>query len=208
MVLEAKWEKDGKLYGIEKLEKIFLRSAQTGAGIKDIYDSIIEDLKLYRWGTSFSDDTSVLMFRRNHLKDLLTAESEEIAKITAQEQLSRKEIRRLEWKNKKEMEEELLEIKKEKQINNIINILKGLYYTGEFLKLKQEATRYIKEGYIHKKINFYLRKSIDNEESYRIKQKNTKMENKYNVLVELYKKKDFNTVIQECNEIIAKDGNV
>ena len=34
------------------------------------------------------------------------------------------------------------------------------------------------------------------------------MENKYNVLVELYKKKDFNTVIQECNEIIAKDGNI
>jgi hypothetical protein len=34
------------------------------------------------------------------------------------------------------------------------------------------------------------------------------MENRYNVLLELYKKKDFNTVIQECNEIIAKDGNL
>ena len=84
-------------------------------------------------------------------------------------------------------------------------MLSSLYYTGEFLKLKQEATRYIKEGFIHKKINYYLKKAIDNEEAYKIGQRNTKMENKYNVLLELYKKKDFNTVIQECNDIIAKD---
>jgi hypothetical protein len=87
-------------------------------------------------------------------------------------------------------------------------MLKWLYMTGEFLKLKEEATRYIKEWFIHKDINFYLRKAIDNEEIYRINQKNTKMENKYNVLVELMKKKDFSTVIQECNEIITKDWNV
>ena len=206
-VLEAKWE-DGKLYGIERLEKIFLQSAQTNGNIKEIYDDIIEDLKLYRWGTSFEDDTTILMFRRNALKDLLNADSEEIATIKAKEGLSSKEVRRLEWKTKQQLEEELLEIKKEKQTVNIINILKGLYYTGEFLKLKQEATRYIKEGFIHKKINFYLKKAIENEEDYKIKQKNTKMENKYNVLMELYKKKDFTTVIQECNEVIAKDGNV
>ncbi len=207
-VLEAKGEEDGKLYGIERLENVFLRSAQTNTEIRDIYSDIIEDLKLYRWGTSFSDDTTILMFRRNALKDLLTAESDEIAKIKAQEGLSKKDVRRLEWKTKKQLEEELLEIKKEKQVALIINILKWLYYTGEFLKLKQEATRYIKEGFIHKKINFYLKKAIENEEDYKIKQKNTKMENKYNVLLELYKKRDYNTVIQECNEIIAKDGNI
>lgn len=206
-VLEAKWE-DWKLYGIERLEKIFLQSAQTNGNIKEIYDDIIEDLKLYRGGTSFEDDTTILMFRRNAFKDLLNADSEEIATIKAKEGLSSKEVRRLEWKTKQQLEEELLEIKKEKQTVNIINILKGLYYTGEFLKLKQEATRYIKEGFIHKKINFYLKKAIENEEDYKIKQKNTKMENKYNVLMELYKKKDFTTVIQECNEVIAKDGNV
>lgn len=206
-VLEAKNE-DNKIYGIENLEKIFLQSGQANNNIKDIYTDIIEDLKLYRWGTSFSDDTTILMFKRNTLKDILTAESEEIEKIRAKEGLSVKEVRRLEWKTKLELEEELLEIKKEKQTVNIINILKGHYYTGEFLKLKEEATRYIKEWFIHKKINFYLKKAIENEENYKIKQRNTKMENKYNVLLELFKKKDFNTVIQECNEIIAKDGNV
>jgi len=206
-VLEAR-DDNGIIYGLERLEKIFLQSAQTHSDIKSIYDDVIEDLKLFRWGTSFSDDTTVLMFRRNELKDLITAESEEIAKLKAKEWLSRKDIRRLEWKTKQELQGELEEIKKEKQVVNIIAILKGLYMTWEFLKLKQEATRYIKEWYIHKNINFYLKKAIENEEDYKIKQKNTKMDNKYNVLLELYKKKDFNTVIQEANEIIAKDWNV
>lgn len=206
-LLEAKWE-DGKIYGLDKLENIFLQSAQANTNIKEIYQDIIEDLKLYRWWTSFSDDTTILMFRRNTDKDIVTSESQEIEKIKAKEGLSRKEIRRLEGKNKSQLEEELGEIKKERETKNIINILKSHYLSGEFLKLKEEATRYIKEGYIHKDINFYLKKAIENEEIYKVKQKNTKMENKYNVLLELYKKKDFSTVIQECNEIIAKDGNV
>jgi hypothetical protein len=117
-------------------------------------------------------------------------------------------VRRLEGKTKWELESEVQAIKKEKQTQHIIAMLKSLYMTGEFLKLKEEATRYIKEWFIHKDINFYLKKAIDNEESYRISQRNTKMENKYNVLAELMKKKDFNTVIQECNEIITKDWNV
>ena len=206
-VLESKNESN-KIYGIERLEKVFLQSAQANSTIKDIYADLIEDLKLYTWGTSFTDDTTILMFRKNTEKDLLNANSHEIQKIKAKEGLSNKEVRRLEWKTRAELDAELLEIKKEKQTDNIIIQLKSLYYTWEFLKLKQEATRYIKDGYFHKKINFYLKKAIENEEAYRIKQMNTKIENKYNVLLELYKKKDFNTVIQECNEIIAKDGNI
>jgi len=206
-VLEAR-DSSSNAYGLEKLEKIFLQAAQANTDIKAIYWDVIEDLKLFRGGTSFSDDTTVLMFRRNEMKDLITAESEEIAKIKAKEWLNRKDVRRLEGKTKLELQEELEEIKKEKQVVNIVAILKWLYMTWEFLKLKQEATRYIKEWYIHKNINYYLKKAIDNEEDYKIKQKNTKIENKYNVLLELYKKKDFNTVIQEANEIIAKDWNV
>jgi hypothetical protein len=34
------------------------------------------------------------------------------------------------------------------------------------------------------------------------------MQNKYNVLMELYKKNDYRTVIHEINDIIAKDGNI
>lgn len=128
-----------------------------------------------------------------------------MARIKAKEGLSSKDIKRLSGKTQEQIKEELTKIKKEKETLHIISILKSLYYTGEFLKLKEEATRYIKDGYIHKDINFYLKKAIENEDSYKIKQKNTKMENKYNVLVELYKKKDYNTVIREANDIIAKD---
>ncbi len=206
-VLEAKDEAN-KIYGIERLEKTFLQSAQATGDIKAIYVDIIEDLKIYRWGSSFLDDTTVLMFRRNSEKDLLNAWSEEIEEIKAKEGLNSKQVKRLEGKTKEQLEEELKEIKKEKQTDIIINTLKSLYYTWEFLKLKQEATRYIKDWFIHKKINYYLKKAIDNEEAYKINQRNTKLENKYNVLLELFKKKDFNTVIQECNEIIAKDGNI
>jgi hypothetical protein len=56
------------------------------------------------------------------------------------------------------------------------------------LKLKQEAIRYIKADYIDKRINYYLKKAIDNEIKYRIEQKNSKIINKYNVLKELEKK--------------------
>jgi len=206
-VLEAK-DEDNKIYGIERLEKIFLQSSQATWDIREIYNDLIEDLKLYRGWSNFLDDTTILMFRRNSDKDLLNAWSDEIEKIKAKEWLSNKEVKRLEWKTKDQLEEELKEIKKDKQTLMIINTLKWLYYTGEFLKLKQEATRYIREWFIHKKINYYLKKAIDNEEEYKISQRNTKLENKYNVLLELFKKKDFNTVIQECNEIISKDWNI
>ena len=142
------------------------------------------------------------------MKDMVNTESDEIEKIKAEEWLTRKDVRRLAGKTKWEIKWEIEDIKKERQTLNIITLLKGLYMTWEFLKLKEEATRYIKEWFIHKDINFYMKKAIENEEKYRIWQRNTKMENKYNVLVELMKKKDFNTVVQECNEIIAKDGNI
>lgn len=195
-------------YGIERLQNIFAQSAQNNSDIKEIYKDIIEDLKLFTWGTKFSDDTTILLFRRNPLKDILTKESDEFHKIKAKEWLNDKDIKRLQGKTREEIDDELKEIKKEKQAEQIVSILKGLYYTWEFLKLKQEAMRYVKEWFIHKDINFYLKKAIQNEESYKLKQKNIKMENKYNVLLELYKRKDYSTVIQECNEIISKDWNI
>ena len=79
------------------------------------------------------------------MKDLINTGSDEIEKLKAKEGLTNKDVRRLEWKTKWDLKEELEEIKKEKQTENIIIILKWLYMTGEFLKLKQEATRYIKE---------------------------------------------------------------
>jgi len=206
-VLESK-SSSGKYYWLDNLQRIFLQSSQNNTDIKEIYKDIIEDLKLFTWGTSFSDDTTILIFRRNPLKDILTKDSEEINRLKAKEWLSDQDVKRLRWKTILEIDNELKEIKKEKQTKQVVDILKWLYFTWEFLKLKQEAIRYSKEWFIHKDINFYLKKAMENEEAYKIKQKNTKMENKYNVLVELYKRKDYDTIIKECNEIIFKDWNI
>ena len=206
-VLESKnesWEH----YWLERLQKIFTLSCQNNIDLKEVYKDIIEDLKLFTWWTSFWDDTTILMFRRNPLKDIISKESDEINALKAKEGLDDKDLKRLQWKTREEIEDELKDIKREKQTEQIVNILKWLYYTWEFLKLKQEAMRYVKEGFVHKEINYYLKKAIQNEESYKIKQRNTKMENRYNVLLELYKRKDYTTVIKECNEIIAKDWNI
>jgi serine phosphatase RsbU (regulator of sigma subunit) len=76
---------EGKYYGIEKLGHVFLEAAQTHDSIYDIYESLIEDLKLFKAGTSFFDDTTLLLLRRNEKKDLLTSESVEIQSLKAKE---------------------------------------------------------------------------------------------------------------------------
>ncbi len=206
-VVEAKNEA-GEFYGLDRLEKTFRSISKSHTNPQDIYTSLIEDLKFFKSGTSFLDDTTIVLLKRNQSKDVVTHESVELKEITAKEWLNRTQAKRLAWKNKKDLEEELEKIRKEKETDNIIKILEWYYLTGEIIKLKQEATRYIKEWYIHKKINFYLKKAIAKENAYRVSQKNTKMQNKYNVLMELYKKNDYRTVIHEINDIIAKDWNI
>ena len=52
-----------------------------------------------------------------------------------------------------------------------------------------------------------MKKALENENKYKIEQKNIKMQNKYNVLIWLYKKWDYDTVIKEVEDIILKDWN-
>ena len=127
--------------------------------------------------------------------------------VKEKENLKSDEIKRLEWERRENLSKKLEAIRREKETKRIISILWELYYSWEILQLKQEAIRYIKEWYIDKKINFYLRKAIENENNYRIEQKNQKMQNKYNVLLWLYKKWDYDTVIKELEYIIRKDWN-
>jgi hypothetical protein len=86
-----------------------------------------------------------------------------LEKVKKSSQLNAKDIKKLKGKTKSEIEKELEKIKKLKETKNIIRNLETLYYTGEMLKLKQEAIRYIKLGYVDRKINFYLKKAIANE---------------------------------------------
>lgn len=198
----------GEFYGLDRLEKAFQTICQSTDEIHKLYEYIINDVKIFRWGSQFDDDASVMILRRDLKKDLVDESSDYLEKLKAKEWLNSTDVRKLKWKTVEDIDKELEVLKKKKETQRIIKTLEALYYTWEILKLKQEAIRYIKEWYIDKKINFYLRKAIDKEKSYKIEQKNQKVASKYHILEELLKKWDFETVISEAEEIISKDWNI
>lgn len=206
-VIESK-KSNWEFYSIDKLSRSFLNSCQAQIDIHIIYENIINDLKNFRWWSNFDDDVSILLLKRETKKDLVDITSDYLQDIKNKEWLRNYELKKLQWKSIEEINKELEEIKKKKETQRIIKNLETLYYTWEILKLKQESIRYIKEWFIDKKINFFLKKAIENEKSYKIEQKNQKIANKFNVLDELLKKGDYNTVIDEVEEIISKDWSI
>ena len=213
LVIYSDWIIENKnsewdFYWIEWLEKQIKKSFELEPDIKNAYAHIMSNVTLFKWWSSFEDDSTLLIIKRNTNKDILEEENEFIKELSLKEWLDNKQKKKLLWKTKDEIGQEIEKIKKEKELKHIIKNLETLYYTWEVLKLKQEAIRFIKKGYLDKKINYFLKKAIANESSYKIKNKNQKMLSKYNVLSELYKKWDYGTVIQETENIIAKDWNI
>lgn len=206
-IVEAKspeWE----YYSINRLEKIFQKIASSEKNINKIYDYIIKDAKNFRAGSSFDDDLTILLLKRDKDKDIIKDKEKFLEEIWEKSSLSKSEINNLKWINKEEIEKELEEIKREKQIKNMIKQLELLWLTWEILKVKDEAKRYIKDWFIHPKINYYLKKAIDNQQQYKISLKEDRLQNKYNVMKELIKKWDYETVIKETEDIISKDWNI
>jgi hypothetical protein len=197
----SKWE----IYGFERLEKAFTEISKTWKDIDKIYDYIINDIKKFKWSELFDDDATTIIIKRDRKKDIVDSGSDYLEKIKWKEWLNNNEIRKLKWKSIEDIEKELVVLKKQKETDRIVKILEWHYYTWEILRLKQEAIRYIKEWYIDKKINDYLKKAISNEKAYKIKQKNQRAKNKYEILEELLKKWDYDTVINEAEEIISSD---
>jgi len=208
-LIETKWPK-WEHYWIDRLTETFKRVAAWEKIPSKIYNYIIDDVKYFKQGAKFSDDMTMMILSRNTDKDVIEwRDKKEIIKEMDLDWVpSREELRKIKWKTKAEIEEELKELQKQRKLKNIIKTLDSLYYTGEILKLKEEAIRYIKEWFIDKKINDYLKKAIAKEQSYKIKQKEERMKNKYNILKELLKKWDYETVIKEAENIIAKDWNI
>lgn len=195
-------------YWIERLKSAFLKIATIDKNIKNIYDYVLKDLKDFKLWTNFVDDTTILLIKRDKNRDIVKKGDEYLKNLEWVEGITKKEIKNFEWKSKNQINEEIEQYKNKKEMKNILLSLDNLYYTWEILKLKQEAIRYIKSWFVDKKINYYLKKAINNESKYRISQKQQKIENKYNVLNQLLKKWDFNTVIKECEDVIIKDGNI
>ena len=206
-VLESKginWE----YYWLDRLKDTFLKISQIENKTNNIYKYLIDNLIAFRWWTSFDDDTTIMLLKRDENSDIQKKDSDFIKTLSKKENLETREIKKLIWKNKKEIFDELQKIKKEKQLKAIIRNLKKLYHVWEFLKLKQECIRYIKDWWVHKDINNFLKKAMDNEAKYKINLKNKKIENRYNVIEQLYKKWDYDTVIREIEDIISKDWDI
>ena len=200
----SKWE----VYWFERLEKAFTDISKSSKDITKIYDYIINDIKIFKWSDEFNDDATAIIIKRDTNKDIVDKWSEYLEKIKWKIWLNNSELKKLQWKSIEDIEKELVVLKKQKETDRIIKVLEWLYYTWEILKVKQEAIKYIKEWYIDKKINDFLKKAIDNEKSYKIKQKNTRAKNKYEVLKQLHKKWDYDTVISVAEEIISSDWEI
>jgi hypothetical protein len=203
--------KDNKLLWIDWFSTIIKRVCTKFSELKitDIYTSIMEEVRSYRWwSTNFYDDATIFILKRNTNKDIMDRKSLYLKDLSIKEWLTKNNIKELEWKTKEEIEKKLEKIRKDKQLNLILWNLDKLYMTWEILKLKQEAIRYIKEWFIHKKINRFLKKAITNERKYKIDLKEQKMKSRYSVLKELLSKWSYSTVIVECNDIIASDWNI
>lgn len=176
--------------------------------VQDIYNAFIDDLRNFTGGKkNFYDDVSIIVLKRDKQKEILE-NNEMIKEVLEKEWITQFKKVKAKGKTLEELREEIERIKKDNAVKNIIRSLDILYKTWEIPKLKQDAIRYIKEWYIHKKINDYLKKALDSESDFKIKQKNKKIQDKYNVLLELYKKWDYETVMQECSNIITKDWNL
>lgn len=205
-IAEAK-SPDGEYYWFERLKESFKLACQKHKVPDKIYKQLIEDVKNFHAGTKFDDDLSIILIRRNEEKDIIN-DDDTVKEIMEEFWVWEEEARKYKWKSKDKIKELVESEKREKELKAITRNLKEIYMTWDFLKLKQESIRYIKEWYIHKEINFYLKKANDNEFNQKIKIKNERLANKYNILKWLYEKWDYELVIKECEEIISKDWNI
>ena len=207
-IVEAK-SPEWVIYWIQKLWETFrVLASNNKNSIEDIHKKLLEDLKNYTWkSTKYLDDVTIVLLKRDKSKEVLD-EKQKIEEFIKAEWLNLKQFKKINWKTKEEALEEIRIYQKQNALKNIIKTLDNLYRIWELPKLKQECIRYIKEWFIHKKLNFYLKQTIEQENTFKIKQRNKKVQDKYNVLKELYKKWDFETVIVECSNIIAKDWNI
>ena len=55
-------------YGIERLQKVFHKIAAFDKDINRIYEYIMNDVQLFRWGSSFLDDASIMVLKEMRIR--------------------------------------------------------------------------------------------------------------------------------------------
>ena len=209
-ILEARGADTNELYGGTNLEtSIKKHCSKSTLSPRDIYDGILRDVQGFQNGRAFDDDVSVYILKRDMKKDIIADKSEIDSMITQMVGIDKKSIK---INAKRQTREEVLaEIEKKRyeiELKTRLASLQRLYEVGEFHKLKQEALRLFKEGYANKKVKFYLEKVFKNENVLVQKKLEQKMQAKYNTLREMYRKKQYDIVVNDCIQIIAKNGRI
>ncbi len=205
-VLEAR-NSDKKMFWVDTLSKKFKMIADTDKNLWDMYEYILESLETFTWTSRFEDDMTIVFIKRDFSRDIIN-DKDEIKDLVTKSKIPESYTKKLIWKSKEDVERELIKIQKIENINVMVRNLEQLYETGEIIKLKEEAIRYIKDWFIDKRINKLLKMAMRKEFTYKVAQKNKRLESKYNTLEFLLKKGDYETVLREAADVISKDGNI
>lgn len=173
-----------------------------------LFEKIMEKINDFSLWEEPLDDISLFILQRNKNKDVIKAE-EEIEEIKKELEISDKKDNKF-FKNKSK-QQIIEDLKKEKYNSNLkvrLNRLDKLYRIWEFIKLKQEVNLYIKEWYIHPKMEFYLKKAIDNEHIVWLKKIDEKLQKRYDILVSLYKKWEYELVVKDIIDILYRNWKI
>jgi hypothetical protein len=205
-VLESR-NSEKEMFWIDRLSEKFKMIADTWKSLPEIYEYILKSLENFTWSSRFEDDMTIVFVKRDVARDIVN-NKEDISHLITKAKIPESYAKKLIWKSREDIEKELEKIKNKEAINVMIRNLEQLYETWEIIKLKEEAIRYIKDWFIDKRINKLLKLAMKKEFSYKIAQKNKRLESKYKTLEFLLKKWDYETVFREASEVIAKDGNI
>lgn len=207
-IIEAKnssWE----MYWINRYKIKFLEAIKKSSDTDKIYNFMIEDLINFTNSNNFLDDITMFFLKRNSKNDILI-KSNDLDNIMKNLNFRSEDIKvnKLKWKTRQEVIDEVNKFRLKRELNIVKLKLKDFYKDWEILKLKEESLKFIKQWYVSKDINNFLKKSLEMENSYKLDLKNKKVQTKYETLNALYKRKDYKTVIKEAYDVIVKNGNI
>ncbi len=205
-IIEAK-DVNWNMFWMNFLEKSVLKYCTNLTNPEKIYWNILNDVNEFRWTVPFNDDVSVFVFNRNFDKDIIKNKNE--LENIAKEHNSKKTIKDILFKKtKEELIEEMRQERYNKELKIRLNRLDNLYKIWEYIKLKQEIILYYKEWYCHDKMRIYLEKALGKEHLVVLRKQDEKLQRKYESIVNLYKKWDYELVIKEALDVVFKNWKI
>lgn len=207
-IIEAR-SPSGELFGLERLQtSIAKNSVACGGSPSRLYELILADVKEFMGDGVFLDDVSFFIFKRNSKLDVIS-NKDELDALLAELDLNQRTVKLdLKGKTRQQIQEEIQKEKQRRELQARLSNMEQLYKIGELARLKQEITYCYKNGYIHEKMDFYLKKIIKNEDKIKSMKLEDRLERKYEMLKELYDKGEYAIVIREAIDVIYKNGNI